>query len=189
MACAKRLTWSGRQRRNHASDNLSNQNLGRSKQLNPAMAPKSNEITLVDDMNPGILNLGTTLSANHILPSRIGGWLGLVCSRERIVATPATLERHLNRSASERKPLLLSTTVHVNAATNTIVANTVVQLPAIADTYLASERPNENLGAIRSFSVLTFLVTAFAHSACCFVLTSTASPTLPKSRVPVSGSG
>ena len=53
---------------------------------------------------------------------------------------PAPSDRHLSRTAPERAPVMLQETLHASSV------NTVVQLPAIADTYLASERPDENFG-------------------------------------------
>lgn len=54
--------------------------------------------------------------------------------------TPAPRDRQLTRIAPMRPPV---TTVQ---ASQTNAISTVVELPAIADTYLASERPDENFG-------------------------------------------
>lgn len=64
---------------------------------------------------------------------------------------PAPRERHLSRTAPERAPVRLSSSLRASAA------NTVVQLPAIADTYLASERPDENFGGDALFMGYNFV--------------------------------
>ncbi|MEZ4682654.1 MAG: DNRLRE domain-containing protein [Caldilineaceae bacterium] len=54
---------------------------------------------------------------------------------------PAPNERALDRTAPTREPVTLRTELRADAV------NTVLQLPAIADTYIASERPDENFGS------------------------------------------
>lgn len=63
---------------------------------------------------------------------------------------PAPQERHLERVAPPRDAVLLTTERAAN------VTNTVIQLPAIADTYIASERPNENFGGDALFLGFNF---------------------------------
>lgn len=52
------------------------------------------------------------------------------------------LQRGLQRIAPLRKPLVIARNVNESGA-----VNTVLELPAIADSYIASERPNQNFGA------------------------------------------
>lgn len=66
-------------------------------------------------------------------------------------APPAPTARHLDRTAPVRSPQVLN-----SAARSSAISNTVVQLPAIADTYLASERPNENFGGDALFLGFNF---------------------------------
>lgn len=57
-------------------------------------------------------------------------------------AAPAQPGRSLDRQAPYREPKILSQEATIDGATNTVIL-----LPAVADTYIASARPNENFGA------------------------------------------
>lgn len=63
---------------------------------------------------------------------------------------PAPLERGLQRQAPIRQPTPLA------EGADATVTSTVIQIPAIADTYIASERPNENFGGDALFLGFNF---------------------------------
>ncbi|MBE2202667.1 MAG: fibronectin type III domain-containing protein [Anaerolinea sp.] len=56
--------------------------------------------------------------------------------------TPEPPPRGVNRTAPEREPIVLSSVLQPDGTTNTVIL-----LPAVADTYLASERPLQNFGS------------------------------------------
>ncbi|MEZ4869108.1 MAG: DNRLRE domain-containing protein [Caldilineaceae bacterium] len=67
---------------------------------------------------------------------------------------PAPLERGLQRSAPVRQPTVLSTTTRALAQGS--VTSTVIQIPAEADTYIASERADQNFGGDALFLGFNF---------------------------------
>lgn len=59
---------------------------------------------------------------------------------------PAPLARGLDRTAPVRAPVVLNREVGAASEAGVQIVATTVQLPAVADSYIASERPNENFG-------------------------------------------
>lgn len=85
------------------------------------------------------------LTAALLIPISTFAQEGTIPQEEASSVDAAPLMRHLDRSAPDR-PVIISSPVDGASSSAESAIRTIVEIPAIADTYIASERPNESFG-------------------------------------------